>query len=114
MNALTEPPGWLTELQTYARWIGDRGFHVEPSSLVAFGIPIESRYGNVCEIHRMLAFTHLAAKCGAASYISNVFYDSKSCNCTITLKCGADRQAEVLCVVEWCAENTLSSFTVTS
>lgn len=59
---------------------------IEPSSLLAFGIKITSRYGQSSEIIEMINFTREAAKENINGYIAELDYDSKSCTCHINLK----------------------------
>jgi len=108
----TQQPAWLADIHAYAGWVSDKGRHVEPSSLVAFGIPIDSRYGKVWEIVEMLAFAHLVAQAGVAGYVDSVFFDSQSGCCTVQLKPGAERHPDVAMTIGECGDRTLSQFTM--
>lgn len=103
---------WRTDIEAFAGQFSEKGAQVKPGSLVAFGIPIDSRYGKADEIVRMLMFSNVAARMGVAAFIAGVFYDSKSCCCTIELKEEASRQPEVQSIVELCGDSTLSLFEV--
>lgn len=59
---------------------------IEPSSLLAFGIKITSRYGQSSEIIEMINFACEAAKENINGDIAELEYDSKQCMCNITLK----------------------------
>lgn len=108
----TQRPAWLADINAYAGWLSEKGGQVEPGSLVAFGIPINSRYSKVLEIMEMLAFAHLAAQAGVAGYVDSVFYDSQSCCCTVQLKPEAERQPDVARTLGECGDRTLSQFTM--
>jgi hypothetical protein len=105
-----EYPAWRTDVDTFAGWFSEKGTQVELDSLVAFGIPISSRYGKVWELMEMLAFTQVAASTGVAGYITNVYYDSKACICTVSLKEEVRHQPDVQTIIDWCGDHTLSLF----
>lgn len=102
---------WLDNIKAFSEWFGEKGSQIEPSSLVAFGIPLQSRYGKAFEMIEMLAFAQLAAESGVAGYVGSVFYNSRSCCCEIELKEEAERQPDAQAKVDWCGDQTLSSFT---
>ncbi len=81
-------------------------------NFMAFGVPLQSRYGEIGEALEMLAFASLAARTGVAGYIASVFYDSKSCCCHIELKEESLHLFDVQDIIEWCGNHTLSNFTV--
>ena len=55
----------------------EKEHQVEPSSIRAFGIKLDSRYGNAAELSQMLKFACLANSFDVARYIREVFFDSK-------------------------------------
>ena len=63
----------------------DRQRQVEPSTLVAFGIRLESRYGRARELVEMLGFATACNDMGLSSHVSAVFYDSKADVCSFTV-----------------------------
>ncbi|WP_397574047.1 hypothetical protein [Silanimonas sp.] len=83
---------------------------VEPFSLVAFGIPLSSRYGKAGELVDMLQFAEMATRDGVASLVTELFYDSKACVCEVKLVdwASAEGKASVIRV----GEQTISQFTV--
>lgn len=94
----------INGIKDFAGWFSEKGSQIEPSCMVAFGINIQSRYGKVSEIAEMMQFAKRAAEFGVASYIDSVFFDSKSCSCTIYIKAFAERQFDALDVIDQCAE----------
>ena len=104
-------PKWMADISEFSGWFREKGQQVTPATIVAFGIPIQSRYGKAREIVEMLEFAKLAAESGIAGYVSSVFYDSNSCCCEIELNEGAERQAIVLNAIYECADQTLSQYT---
>ena len=103
-------PAWLKDISAFISWFCEKGTQVKPSRLVAFGIPIDSRYGKATEIRCMLAFVERAALTGVARYIASVFYDSKACICGYELRGTAFRQPAVLETIRECALMTLPQF----
>jgi hypothetical protein len=66
-------------------WFGEKTHQVEPASLSAFGILIESRYGIASELVEMLGFAQSCAEKKLAHYVTRVFYDSKGGMCNFEL-----------------------------
>jgi len=54
---------------------------IAPSTLQAFGIEINSRYGKGYEIIEMINFAEKAAKCNICQYVKSIFYDTKANMC---------------------------------
>lgn len=66
------------------RYFGEKSPQfTHPGTLMAFGIELVSRYHNFHELIAMLNFTYAAAKLEVATYVTRLFYDSKSTWCTI-------------------------------
>ncbi len=63
----------------------EKSQQVSPSSLVAFGIEISSRYGKANELIELINFSRLAAQSEVAHYVKSVFYDSKADICAFEL-----------------------------
>ncbi|TXG87844.1 MAG: hypothetical protein E6R10_07210 [Rhodocyclaceae bacterium] len=108
---MSEQPKWMADISEFSGWFRGKGQQVTPATIVAFGIPIQSRYSKAREVVEMLEFARLAAESGVAGYVSSVFYDSKSCCCTIEPNEEAKRQAIVLHTIYACADRTISMFT---
>lgn len=73
-------------MSTMKDWFDEKAGQVYPGVMVAFGIPIESRYSKVVEVSEMLEFARAVAKSGVAHYVTGVFYDSKCGVCTVRLE----------------------------
>lgn len=89
---------------------GEKAQEVAPSSLTAFGISISSRYGKCWEIEEMLSFCRKVAVEGAATYITEVFYDSKACVASITFETAAAANSSIVQGVEAIADATFSQY----
>lgn len=83
---------------------------VSTDSLIAFGIPIQSRYGKAGELADMLLFAREVALAGLEKRVTKVFYDSKACICSVTcdppLIAGEDADVTLLAA----AKKTISQF----
>lgn len=88
----------------------EKGEEVSPDSLTAFGIAISSRYGKCYELEEMLAFCRLCADAGAATFITEVFYDTKACIVNITFQPEAVRNHTVVNAVEAIADTVFSQY----
>jgi len=66
-------------------YFGEKDHQVSPDNMTAFGIHIQSRYGQASEIIQMINFARQAATREVAHYVKELFYDSKSCTCSIKL-----------------------------
>ena len=110
MSSHHDQPAWLADVQAFAGWFGEKGTQLEPADLVAFGIPLSSRYGNVSEMIEMLLFAQLVATAGVAWAVASVFYDSKACLCTVELHACAERQLDVQAIIGECGDMALSCF----
>ena len=66
-------------------YFAEKAEQVKPDNLVAFGIPISSRYGKADELIEMLSFCQLVAEDNIAHSVKELFYDSKANICSITL-----------------------------
>lgn len=89
---------------------GEKAQEVDPDRLTAFGISISSRYGKCWEIEEMLAFCRRVAEEGAATYIAEVFYDSKSCTANIRFEEEAAVNPSIVQGVEAIADETFSQY----
>lgn len=78
--------------------------------LVAFGIPISSRYARADELSEMLMFAKEVALCGLQGCVKNVFYDSPACFCIIDLHDNTARYDNEGCAIRTCAEKTIAQF----
>jgi hypothetical protein len=54
--------------------------------IYCYGIRIQSRYEKINELLQMISFCKLAFENRICEYIDTIFYDSKSCICSFTLK----------------------------
>lgn len=65
------------------KWFDEKAYQVEPNSITAFGIKCSSRYGKARELADMLNFCEQCTRKRVNSYVTYLFYDSKSCCCNI-------------------------------
>lgn len=63
-------------------WFKDKKRQVVPSSITAFGIHLDSRYGKASELMQMLHFSQTLAGVGLAEVVERVEYDSKAAICS--------------------------------
>src|SRR5262249_26547475 len=78
---MTHPDGG----NTMKEFFGEKSLQIEPAALEAFGVPIESRYGQAHELIELMNFTELLAEKKVGHYVKQAFYDSKACMCTLEL-----------------------------
>lgn len=67
-------------------WFDEKSEQVSVSAMTAFGIRLESRYGMARELAELLMFADAAASAGVNLCVAHVFYDSKACCCSLTLR----------------------------
>jgi hypothetical protein len=63
----------------------EKGHQLNPSSISALDIQIESRYGKISEMIDMLRFVELAASRSVAHYVKSIVFDSKIGSCFFVL-----------------------------
>ena len=67
-------------------YFDEKAHQVSPEAVNAFGINLQTRYGKASELVEMLNFAKLAALANLHTLVKELFYDSKSCLCTIELE----------------------------
>lgn len=75
------------------RWFDDKSEQVSPGTLKAFGIRIESRYGDAEELVEMLEFCGDAAVQELEQHIESIFYDSKANLCSFKVADGLEPES---------------------
>lgn len=75
----------IDKLIETSKMFSEKGQEISISKFTVFGIEISSRYGKANEIVEMINFARLAAINCCSHYVKSIFYDSKSCCCTIEL-----------------------------
>ncbi len=79
-------PSWLIKKDSIMdKWFEEKSSQVSPSSVLAFGITLSSRYGHVDELIEMMEFAKLCAVKKVENYVKSVFYNSKSGQCSFEL-----------------------------
>ena len=68
--------------KTPADWFADKQCQISHHAITAFGIRLESRYGNANEMAQMLNFAADCARDGLEAGIQSVFYNSKNSLCS--------------------------------
>ena len=74
----------------------EKATQVTPESVMAFGIPLISRYGKACELSDMLLFANEVAHAGLEKRVTKVFYDSKACLCSFEFTSDLDPREEAI------------------
>jgi len=91
-------------------WFDEKASQVDVGKVIAFDIPLISRYSKARELAEMLLFANLAAGRDIAHHLKEVFYDSNSCCCSFAFKgrlaLGDTAERELLAA----AEETISQF----
>ena len=77
---------------------------------VGYGIQISSRYDRESEIQEMVNFVDAAQKTGLTPYVTSLFYDTKSCCCTIELADGVDQFSPIADGILDLARETIGQF----
>lgn len=62
----------------------EKSHQLNTGKIIAFGIPLLSRYSNCAEMIQMLTFAELLARNKLNGFVSDIFYDSKAYICSIT------------------------------
>lgn len=86
----------------------EKGEEISPDTMTVFGIRVSSRYGKCSEIEEMLAFSRRCAEIGAATFITEVFYDSKACIANVSYQPEALGNHTIVSAVEAVADRTFS------
>jgi hypothetical protein len=95
-----------------ALFFDEKSIQVEPSSLTAFGVDINSRYGKASELCEMLQFMQDIALNGAGHYIKSIFYDSKAALCFIEVHEDLVEQDDALTVIYDIAKKYICPFSI--
>lgn len=88
----------------------EKGEEVSPDAMTAFGIEVSTRYGKCYELEEMLAFCRRCADAGAATFVTQVFYDSKACIANITFQPEAVNNHTIVHAVEEIADAVFSQY----
>ncbi len=89
------PSNKLSGLIQNSAAFDEKARQVSPSSFVAFGIQVESRYGKCSELAELLAFAQAAALASVAHCVNEAFYDSKASICSFELEESVREGSEV-------------------
>lgn len=90
-------------------WFTEKGAQIDTYYVKAFGIQLESRYAKAKEMREMLHFAELIAKAGAAHWVKEVNYESKSQTCSFVFN-GGVIESDVATAVFNAAKESISSF----
>ena len=66
-------------------YFSEKATQVDPSTLIAFGIEVDSRYGRASELIELINFAEACAQKNVAHYVKRAFYDSKACMCSFEI-----------------------------
>jgi hypothetical protein len=91
-------------------FFGEKSHQIEPSALEAFGVTIDSRYGQARELIELMNFTKLLAEKKLAHYVKLAFYDSKACMCTLELDPSVQQGDAVADTILEAATETIGQF----
>ena len=91
-------------------YFDEKAAQISERALIAFGIPIETRYAKADELVEMLNFTKMVAQVGLEGLVVGLHYDSKSCSCSITLVENMQFSDPRADVIKDCALKTISQF----
>lgn len=90
-----------------ASFLSEKAEQVSPAKFVVFGIAAQSRYGKCSEVEEIFRFCRLLVEAGAATYVTEVFYDSKCGTASITYDLAVG--AEIVKEIETIARAVFSS-----
>lgn len=91
-------------------WFKEKKRQVVPSSITAFGIHLDSRYGKAFELIRMLGFAEKLALAGLEGLVETVEYDSKAAICFFDFSPGFHEEDPRAAQILEIALQTLSHF----
>jgi len=91
-------------------FFGEKSHQIEPSAFEAFGVPIDSRYGQAHELIELMNFTELLAEKKVAHYVKRAFYNSKACMCTLELDPSVQQGDAVADAILEAATETIGKF----
>lgn len=77
-------------------WFDDKSEQVSVSTLTAFGIALETRYGVARELAELLMFADAAAASDVNLCVVHALYDSKTCCCWLTLRDADEAQKQAV------------------
>ena len=96
--------------ETNAAFFSEKGSQLSVGSIIAFGIPISTRYNHAREMIEMINFCTSIAWAGATRFVESVFYDSKACVCCINTKPGIEHNYEVRDAIEKAALMNITQY----
>jgi hypothetical protein len=91
-------------------WFSEKSSQVEPGTLMAFGIEINSRYNHASEIIQMIQFAEECAKKNVEKHVERAFYDSKACICSFELDSKVRRGDKIAKAILMAASRTITQF----
>ena len=93
------------------KWFDEKSTQLDTDSLVAFGIPLSTRYGRASEMVEMINFAQALAEAGLERNIKRVFYDSKADLCDIEFHDSNLRYTDTDEAMLRAAKETIGQFT---
>ena len=91
-------------------YFGEKTEQISDASILAFGVPVITRWGKASEMAEMLMFMQYAAAKGLHTLVKEVFYDSQACVCTIELHDPQGYLSESGLALRECAQRAISQF----
>lgn len=91
-------------------YFAEKAQQITEVGMLAFGVPIATRWGKAQEMAEMLTFMQYAAARGLHTLVKDVFYDSQACVCTIELHDPSGYLTESGLTLRDCAQRAISQF----
>ena len=92
------------------KWFEEKTHQINPSSIMAFGIEIETRYAKAHELVELIMFAEEVTKSGANKFVEKATYDSNSCCCHFKLKTNTEQHSPQARTIFDSAINTIKQF----
>lgn len=91
-------------------YFAEKAHQISNESMLAFGVPVLTRYGRASEMAEMLMFMQYAAARGLHTLVKEVFYDSQACVCTIELHDPQGYLSQSGLALRECAQRAIRQF----
>src|SRR5262249_49922993 len=103
---ITHPDGG----NTMKEFFGEKSLQIEPAALEAFGVPIDSRYGQARELIELINSANLLTEKRVPHSVNRALYDSKACMCTLELEPSVQQGDAVADAILEAATETIRQF----